>query len=79
MASVVQTYGPKEGLDPTGEIDVFYYFAEAKGTDDRYHSLKTYAAVTPYTAFQERQRELTGSALEQRMREEGVWSDDEQG
>lgn len=79
MASVVQTYGPKEGLDPTGEIDVFYYFAEARGTDGNYHRLKTYAARTPYVEFMDRQRELTGSALEQRMREEGVWSDDEQG
>lgn len=74
--STVQTYGPKEGKDPTGETDVFYYFAEARGTDGKYHSLKTYAARTQFVEFMERQREMTGSALEQRMKDEGVWSDD---
>lgn len=72
----VQTYGPKEGKDPTGEIDVFYYFAEALGTDGRYHQLKMYGARTPFIEFIERFREMTGTALEQRMKEEGVWSDD---
>lgn len=75
----VQTYGPKEGKDPTGEIDVFIYFAEAEGTDGKKHSISMYGARTPFVQYQERFREMTGEALEQRMREEGVWSDDEQG
>lgn len=74
--SKVQTYGPKEGKDPTGETDVFIYFAEARGTDGKYHRLSMYGARTPFVEFQERFREMTGTALEQRMKEEGVWSDD---
>lgn len=74
--SKIQTYGPKEGKDPTGEIDVFIYFAEARGTDGKHHSISTYGARTPFVEYQERFREMTGQALEQRMKEEGVWSDD---
>lgn len=74
----VQTYGPREGADPAGEGTVFWYFAEARGTDGNWHSKSVYAKPTPHVEFQEVHREQLARVLEGEMREQGVWSDDEE-
>lgn len=74
--SKVQTYGPREGKDPTGSTDVQYYFAEARGLDGNYHSRSVYFKPTDQVAFQVRHRELIAKVLENEMREQGVWSDE---
>lgn len=77
--SKVQTYGPKEGKDPETGDPRYVYGAEARGSDGQIHSISCAGNPTPYVEFQERFREVTGKALEQKMRDQGVWSDDEQG
>lgn len=69
----IQTWGPIEGRDPTGECDVYWYYAEALGTDGNMHSQGAYGAQTPYVEFQERFREQVARVLEEKMKDQGVW------
>lgn len=69
----IQTWGPIEGKDPTGEYDVYWYYADARGMDGNVHSKGICGAPTPYVEFHERSREMVAQALEQDMKENGVW------
>jgi hypothetical protein len=74
----VQTYGPKEGhLPDVG--DVFWYFAEARGTDGNWHSKSVYAKPTPHVEFQEVHREQLARVLEGEMRGQGEGRDEQEG
>lgn len=78
MASKVQTYGPKEAFIEAEEgilIAAFHYFAEARGSDDQYHSIKVVGHPTPHVEIQEYFREMAGRALENRMKEQGIWDE----
>lgn len=75
MAERIITYGPKESFpddDDSGEA--FYaYIAEAMGTDDQWHRIIVYGPATPFTQIHERSREQAARALEEKMKEKGVW------
>lgn len=73
MTTRIQTYGPKEDTDPETEKTIFVYYAEARGTDGKYHTALARGTYAPLEETREHMRQLCGEMLEQRMKREGVW------
>jgi hypothetical protein len=72
----IQTFGPKEVYE--GRIQRYEYYAEARGADGRSYYAASRARPTPLVDAQERFREMTAALLETRMKQEGVWPDEDQ-
>ena len=70
----IQTYGPKKGTSVLG-APVYWYFAEALGTDGRYHSTSVESSPTQHVDLQESFRNSAATALKHLMMERSVWQE----
>lgn len=80
----IQTFGPKEVHEAVvtqngvSQVLRYEYYAEAVGSDGRGYYTTSRGRPTPYVRAQEQLREITAKILEVRMKEEGVWTDEDQ-
>lgn len=69
----IQTWGPKEDFDHQGRW--YAYFAEALGTDGKYHIMSFRQAPSSDIEVQENCRKAAAASLKQHMFVKGVWQD----